>query len=431
MSTPAIPLESGLLSTSSRFGSRWDTNKTLLMDFAKHKLLDGQTALANDDRPGSLACLSVRFALEFCMDGTARNVAYAQVERHMRLCVAATTGFEKVVTVAGSEPLLAEAAYELIKGTQTNAVHHLAHHSDLSCIDRGRRGELVAALIIMHAGDVARGASLVDRRWVTVVKFMKALLPPSDYDTLRNSGPTFWRAQEDRPFEETFQGYGMWFNHVIKVEESEMISASNLWKFVTRGAMVMCSNNQEGIDILLPVCDTKRTLSRHSVTAILIQVKNAKRYKKDIDKTLFDGMDPLNLGIFSKNPPNAPLDTDIPKPVIRLVFALASPEAGVVFRQRAERRNHPDTFTTFDIWLAGLSASTFRQVGEDLASYQILLERSLRPHDAFELKDDPSVGDKARKLRRPRRQRMAPLAFSGPAHEAIHRPETFTVTPDD
>jgi hypothetical protein len=66
-----------------------------------------------------------------------------------------------------------------------------------------------------------------------------------------------------------------------------------------------------------------------------------------------------------------------------------------------------------------------------LASYQILLERSLRPHDAFELKDGPGVGDRARELRGPRRQRMTPLAFSGLAHEAIHRPETYAVMPDD
>ena len=93
------------------------------------------------------------------------------------------TGFERLITVAGSEPLLAEAANELVKGTQMNAVHHLAHHPDLNCIDRGRRGELVAALIIMHARDVAQGVSLVNRRWVTVVGFMKALLLPSDYYT--------------------------------------------------------------------------------------------------------------------------------------------------------------------------------------------------------------------------------------------------------
>lgn len=141
MSTPAITLESDLRSTLRRFGTRWDAmpisatqraDETVLMDFAKHKLLDGLHELANDDRP-SLACLSVRFALEFCIGGTARNVAYAHAELHvtfdlpggchMRFNVAAATGFEKLVTPAGSEPLLAEAAYDLIEGTQMNAVH--------------------------------------------------------------------------------------------------------------------------------------------------------------------------------------------------------------------------------------------------------------------------------------------------------------------
>ena len=181
----------------------------------------------------------------------------------------------------------------------------------------------------------------------------------------------------------------------------------------------------------MPVCDTKRKLSHHSVTAVLIQVKNSKHYRKGIDETLFDSMDPLTSGVFPKNAKNAPLAADIPKPVIRLVLALASSEAGVVFRERPGRGNHPESFAAFDIWLAGLSASTFRHVGGDLDSYQILLERSLRPHDAFELKDDPGVGGKARELRGPRRQRMAPLAFSGLAQEAIHRPETYAVTPDD
>jgi hypothetical protein len=66
-----------------------------LMDFAKGKLLDGPSTLGND-RSGSLACLSVRFALEFNMDGTAGDVARTQVERHMRLCLAATAGRDTV-----------------------------------------------------------------------------------------------------------------------------------------------------------------------------------------------------------------------------------------------------------------------------------------------------------------------------------------------
>jgi hypothetical protein len=418
------PLKSGLLSNSSRFGSRWDAmvhrSETVLMDFAKQKLLDGPTDLFKDDRPGTLACLSVRFALEFDMDGTARDVACAQVERHMRLCVA-TTGFERLVTVAGSEPLLAEAAYELMKGTQTNAVRHLAGHSDLHCVDRGRRGELVAALLIVHACDVARGASSFKRRWVSVVDFVKALLPPADYGTIQDSLPTFWRSEAEKmTFEDTFQNYGMWFNHVIKVQDNKMISVDNLWKFVTRGAMIVCTNNQEGVDIVLPLCHTKHMLSPDSVTAVLIQVKNTERFKKDIQETSFDFMSPFDLGIF---PEDGPSTAVTPKPVIRLVFALTSPEAGVVFRERAGHRSHPDTFTAFDIWLAGLSTDTFAQIGGDLDAYRTLLERSLRPHDAFELMDDRVVGEKAKKLRVSRRRRMAPLTFTGPDHGAIHRQE--------
>src|SRR6266576_3305520 len=153
------------------------------MDLAKAKLLDGPPTLMKD-RSGSLACLSVRFALDFNMDGTAVDVARTQVERHMRLCLAATAGRDTLVTLAGSEPLLAEAAYEYMKGTKSNPVHHLAHHSDLNCVDRGHRGELVAALLIMRACDAARAVSS-GRRWVPVDVFMEELLPPAKYDVLK------------------------------------------------------------------------------------------------------------------------------------------------------------------------------------------------------------------------------------------------------
>lgn len=392
-------------------------SETELMDFTKQKLLCGPNTLATNDRPGTLACLSVRFALEFNADGLARDVACSQVERHMRLYMTVTTSFEKLITLAGSEPLLAEAAYELLKETLKNAVHHLAHHSGLNCIDRGRRGEVVAALIIMHACDEARRATSANRRWISVVDFMRDLPPPSEYETLRKSRPTFSRAREDKPFEETFQDYAMWFNHVIKIEDNKMISVDNLWKFVTRGAMILCSDNQDGIDIVLPLCDTKRKLSRDSVTAILIQVRNSRRFKKDMQTTLFDAMSPFDLGMFLEDGPSGTVN---PKPVIRLVLALASSEAGVVFRKGTVPKSHPDTFTAFDIWLAGLSTATFRHIGEDLASYHILLERSMRSHDEFELSDDPLMGQELRKLKASRRQRMAPLVSSRPGHGEIH-----------
>jgi hypothetical protein len=111
-----------------------------------------------------------------------------------------------------------------------------------------------------------------------------------------------------------------------------------------------------------------------------------------------------------------------PKPVIRIVFALASPEPAVVFKTRPEKQHHFDKFTTFDIWLAGLSNKTYRQVEDgDLVHYQTLLERSLAPHDAFELQDVPHIGEEAKKSRGARRRKMVPLAFPEHAHHSIHR----------
>ncbi|KAF8339651.1 uncharacterized protein EI90DRAFT_3037372 [Cantharellus anzutake] len=447
------------------FGSYWDKlprqlkHGSLIMDYAMQKLLNGPNELRDSNPAGTLACLSVRFALEFNMDGSARDVSYVQVEKHMRLCIAATAGFEKLITIPGSEPLLAEAAYLLLKDTRRNAVRHLANHLDLNCIDRGRRGELVATLLIMQTYDAARAIS--GRRWVSVVNFMEALLPASNYEMLLQSGPTSWPMEggsmkQDSTFRAIFEDYGMWFNHVIKIERKELISIDHLWKYVMRGAMILCATNQEGIDIVLPICHTTQNLGPDSVTAVVIQVKNAWDYKATLKPSSFDAMDfMVKSAIFSKlrlsdsdsestlelkttepaepkkkkrkvdlRPREVVPDLEVvPKPVIRVVFALASPEPAVIFKEQPEAKHPFDGFTTFDIWLAGLSHETFRQIQEvDLESYKILLERSLMPHDAFKLKDEPNVGEKARKGKGACRQRMVPLAHLGCSHHAIHLP---------
>jgi hypothetical protein len=211
----------------------------------------------------------------------------------------------------------------------------------------------------------------------------------------------------EKTFEATFKDYGMWFNHVIKIETKEMISIDHLWKFVVRGAMVLCATNQEGIDIVLPICDTTQNLGLDSVTAIIIQVNNATDCNATLQTDLFDAMDSVvKSAIFSKLPgpgvdcdpgPDSTSTTETPaeprkkkrkvttmpkkvdpKAVIRIVFALASPEPAVVFRNQPGVERHLDGFTTFDIWLAGLSDKTFRPIEDaDLDPYKALLERSL------------------------------------------------------
>ncbi|KAH9954174.1 hypothetical protein BC827DRAFT_1244139 [Russula dissimulans] len=397
------------------FGSYYDSlpsqgNEEPMLNFAKTKLLDNRSDLTSAGPSGSLACLSVRFALEFNAYASSRDVACKQVERHMRLRLSAATGFDHLLTLAGSEPLLAEAAFELMRHGK-NPVHELANHSDLHCIDRGRRGELVAALIIMQARDVAVGER---RRPISVSDFMKALLPEAHFQKLQASRPVCRREGQDETFCDIFRDYSMWFNHVIKVEKGDMIRAESLWKFITRGAMVMCKDNQKGVDIVLPVCHTLEKLSRSSVTAILIQVKNDKDFQCNINNTLFDGMDPLRVGLFS-----APQNS---RPVIRLVFALASNKSCVAFPATPIRREHHtfDDFTAFDIWCAGLSVETFKCIRGDLGPYKTLLDRSLQPHDAFQMKEVKDLDDETKVARGIRRRRMAPLIMDEPGHDAIH-----------
>ena len=84
----------------------------------------------------------------------------------------------------------------------------------------------------------------------------------------------------------------MWFNHIIKVKTKEMLSVDHLWKFVTRGAMILCETDQEGIDIVLPVCYTTQNLSPDSVTAIIIHVTNAEESDTELNESSYDAMDP-------------------------------------------------------------------------------------------------------------------------------------------
>lgn len=122
---------------------------------------------------------------------------------------------------------------------------------------------------------------------------------------LATARPSFSRARdEQRPLAEAFNDARMWFNHVVKVQDADLINVKYLWRFITRGAMILCANNHCGVDIILPVCFSGEILSRDTVTAILIQVKNDTTFDENVRGWLFDMMDPFDINVFSQG--NAP-----------------------------------------------------------------------------------------------------------------------------
>ena len=107
------------------------------------------------------------------------------------------------------------------------------------------------------------------------------------------------------------------------------------------------------------------------------------------------------------------------------MFALASAnlKAGVLFPTPPQREHHHTnefTSSSFDIWCAGLSADTFGLIGDDLAPYKEMLDRSLRPQDTFKLKEIAGLDKETRAARGIQRRRMAAPTTDHPGHDAIH-----------
>jgi hypothetical protein len=287
----------------------------------------------------------------------------------MRLCIVANSNFEVLSSTVGSEPLLAETAFHAMTDSGTSPIRELSRHMDENCINHGEHGELIAAMLVMQARDaLTKGSS---RRWVYVCEFMETLL--GDSALCASALPAMaYSGEGQQSLADRFKNSRMWFNHVLKVRKADFINIRHLWKFITRGAIILYANNQHGVDIVLPVCYSGDVLSRHTVTAILIQVKDDTTFGEDIHGYLFDAMDPFKIQLFDE-------DMNPPLPIIRMVFALASKEDAVkyvVSSHTAQHPQRPDTYTSYDVWCAKISQKTFPVIGDDeLTSYQQILDR--------------------------------------------------------
>lgn len=388
-----------------------------------------------------LACILLRLCVEFrgthWLDRLPERI---QVERHLRLCLSATAGFKYMFTISPSEPLLADAAFSAMAGWSAAAA--LLTHIKSSYLSSGERGELIVALLALLARDQAtlrnvpleldppasensdsrakgKGKAEADvetksrgddvnelekdgqQRVVRVIDFLKALLPESCHEQLKNHTPYECSTPDasTKTLEETFEHAHIYFNHFIKVRDFKVVGEEFLWHYIVRGAAIICANNHGGIDILIPILFNNR-LRKENVSAILIQVKNDPHYTSNIDYDILNSMNPFGLaGVFSDK-------VESPRPVIRMVFALASPKSAIKFdpapsarrsprnTKKAETRPEPLTrsgkptrkSTCFDIWCAGCDSKTFRVIKENEDHiYLDLLDRTRNSHEPYDV----------------------------------------------
>ena len=117
---------------------------------------------------------------------------------------------------------------------------------------------------------------------------------------------------------EAFRDASIWFNHIIRVSDVEMIQRKYLCALIARGAAMVCAEGQSSVDLVIPIV-FNNSLKPQNVSAILIQVKNNLRYQNPHSShQLFSSLNPFGVKLFTEQE-----DGDL-KPVIRMVFALAS-----------------------------------------------------------------------------------------------------------
>ncbi|KAH9911485.1 uncharacterized protein B0H18DRAFT_358315 [Fomitopsis serialis] len=418
------------------FGALYDTGRREeIVHVAEAKLLNSQTSPEHLTQNQLLACMGVRIPLVFkasVPDDLEKERLL--VADHMRLLLYASTGFARVLTTCSSEPLLAEASYMALVSRRWSGgeavalstkrmpmplapISVLAYHLANSQLSLGERGETVAAVLLLDARDRAttfplaaneplpgtsdavghchqdlRYDGALKRRIVTVSQFLKALLAKPCNDVLPTECDKPGNA--DVPLGAAFKECYIYFNHFVKTTSVDMVNQRRLRAAMTRGAAYICADSQAGIDIIIPVL-SGTVLARAKVSALTVRVKNNTQFAAEVQNHLFEGMDPYVCGVFDD-------DVADPPPVLRMVFALASPESSVtVPSQRPPPTGNTGVgrYTAYDIWCAGARGSTFAVIREDEEdAVGRLLETLRAPDDVGRLYKPGALRDAVRAM---------------------------------
>ncbi|KAG6820696.1 hypothetical protein H0H93_013215 [Arthromyces matolae] len=362
-----------------------------------HKLL-GEKKGDKLDLNQRLACLSRRLPIDFYPTSSNLQVQKKQVDGHLRVCVRVGDHFENMVTTSPSEPLLSEVAARLL--------YPLSSHDVLSKVmygfdvNRGDRGEFIALQLLMDARDavlykwrgvikgvIRQGNESYDFDlddslpidWdlieddipltFSVTDFLKELLSKNDIDNINpysRKKNSLYNARHT--LKDIFATARMNFNHAVKVQSFSAITPSTLPSFISRSSAALCANNQYAIDaVTFFTFESLGLLRTPGIGVILYQFKTSAQCTRELcEDHLFDTMDPFELGI---------LEEGDETPIIRIIFSFGA-EAEIVPRTWKHGKLRPK-FTTFDIWVGGISSKIFRPVKrEEESAWKSILEAS-------------------------------------------------------
>ena len=299
-----------------------------------------------------LSCLSHRLPIQLqSTTYTSLDQEQEQVEAHMRVCLQVLPGFEGMITTCPSEPILSEAAYDVMSNPNFGAPRALQEVMTRFSIDKGDRGEFVVMLLFTLARDraVAQQKFAPGYRVITVNKFLKNLFWQSDMilSALPSDAYKKSRTVSKTILADAFSDAKIHFNHFVKMHQRSTINREYLLRLISRGAAVLCATGQAGVDGVIPFIYRESNLRVENVGVILWQSKNDPAYTSEPDRQLFDAMDPFNLGIFDRSKDSECI------PIIRIIFALAAKTSSV---KMSCVQTMSGSSTAYDIWCSGISS---------------------------------------------------------------------------
>jgi hypothetical protein len=185
-----FPIVHRQLIGAARFAARYitgddDIKKSCIM-FAGENLLcklfsSTEDFVHNLTDIEKMACMSVHNPLEFnARTLHSQDMERTLVEKHIRVCLSVDSRFETAVTIAPSEPVLAEASYLLMRNPAFDLPCCLLAELEHPGLDKGDRGELIVMTLCLQARDAA--ATRLQSRIIPVNDFIRELIAPTAHD---------------------------------------------------------------------------------------------------------------------------------------------------------------------------------------------------------------------------------------------------------
>ena len=250
------------------------------------------------DRLAQLACLAIRIGLDFdASREIGRQTEVELVESYMRIVFAIPEHREYMRAGTPSEPILAEAAAQLLNSSPREPLDKLAPNAlneafQNGFLARGERGEMVGRLLWTLAHDqVSRKnneyGEVTFHKPILVLDFLRALFHNDHWEVILNAKPM---GDENGPtLSQAFDKAYIQFSHFVDTVDLN-VELQQVYRLLLRGAALSCKRGQESIDFLTPILfgPPDSTALRRSNTSVLqAQIKNRNSVRKVIvDPTL-------------------------------------------------------------------------------------------------------------------------------------------------